>query len=89
MNEPTSLQLPIALPPGWSAEADPVYGTVITARTDSGALLGYVTVSEEYRSFELGQSRVRRRQPDIYKGHTWRKALYRDAVAALQAVWSS
>lgn len=89
MTTPKPFKLPIELPSGWSAEVLPVYGTVITARATGGELLGYVTVNEEQRGFELGQSIVRRQRPVAYTGRTWRKDLYAAAVAQLQAVWCS
>ncbi|MEN1613949.1 hypothetical protein AAIH27_34980, partial [Pseudomonas aeruginosa] len=76
------MNLPIALPEGWSAEADEMLGVVITAVSLDGHK-GFVTVSEAKRSFELGMSVVRQRKH--YSGRYWRKELYEEAIAALQA----
>jgi hypothetical protein len=58
---------------------------VLAARDAEGAALGFVTVCERARSFELGISRVRADADDAqYAGRGWREHLYRDAIMALQ-----
>jgi len=79
------MNLPIALPDGWSAEADETFGVIITAVDPDGHKC-FVTVSEAKRSFELGMSVVRQR--NHYSGRYWRKELYEEAVATLQATMS-
>lgn len=79
------MNLPIALPEGWSAEADETFGMIITAVGQDGRK-GFVTVNEAKRSFELGMSIVRQRKH--YSGRYWRKELYEEAVATLQASMS-
>lgn len=77
------MNLPITLPAGWSAEAVEPLGVVITA-VDTDGEKNFVTVNEPKRSFELGMSPVR--QLKHYSGRYWRKELYEEAVATLQAV---
>ncbi|HHM5368576.1 TPA: hypothetical protein ACRNJF_004142 [Pseudomonas aeruginosa] len=79
------MNLPISLPDGWSADADETLGVIITAVSPEGHK-GFVTVSEAKRSFELGMSLVRQRKH--YSGRYWRKELYEEAVATLQAAIS-
>ncbi|MFV3332636.1 hypothetical protein ACQCLI_32135 (plasmid) [Pseudomonas nitroreducens] len=79
------MNLPITLPEGWSAEADESFGVIITA-VGQGGHKGFVTVSETLRGYELGMARVRQRKH--YSGRYWRKELYEEAVAALQAALS-
>lgn len=76
------MNLPIVLPEGWSVEEDETLGVIITAVAPDG-YKGFVTVSEAKRSFELGISVVRQRKH--YSGRYWRKELYEEALAALQA----
>ncbi len=82
---PPALSLPITLPEGWSAEPDETFGVIITA-VDPGGHKGFVTVNEAKRSFELGMGIVRQRKH--YSGRYWRKELYEEAVATLQASMS-
>ena len=79
------MNLPIALPEGWSAETDEMLGVIITAVGLNGDK-GFVTVSESKRSFELGMSIVRQRKH--YAGRYWRKELYEEAIACLQGTMS-
>lgn len=79
------MNLPIALPAGWSAETDETLGVIITVVGPDGDK-GFVTVSETKRSFELGMSMVRRRRH--YAGRYWRKELYEAAIASLQVAMS-
>lgn len=79
------MNLPIALPDGWSAEMDEAFGVIITAVAPGGHK-GFVTVCEAKRSFELGMSIPRQRKH--YSGRYWRKELYEEAIAALQAAMS-
>lgn len=75
-------ECPIELPAGWSIDTHPTFGTLITARQGFGAL-GYVTIDEQQRSFELGISAVRCVRP--YIGRGWREKLYSAAVTALKS----
>ncbi|WP_242671640.1 hypothetical protein [Azotobacter chroococcum] len=84
-NRGKAMDTPIALPEGWSAEVDQTFGVVITGVGPTGHI-GYVTISESLRSFELGTSIVRKRQH--YSGRYWRKELYQDSVASLRAALS-
>ena len=79
------MDIPIQLPDGWTAEADEILGVVITAVDDCGDKV-FVTVDESKRSFELGMSTVKQRRH--YSGRHWRKELYEEAVANLQAAMS-
>ena len=71
------------LPEGWSFEEIPNYGTVISTYEKRG----FVTVSEPFRSFEMGISIIKNR--GNYYGRNWRKRLYQDAIAVLGVASSS
>ena len=79
------MNLPIVLPEGWSAETDNSLGVIITG-LGPGGQKGFVTISETLRSYELGMARVRQRKH--YSGRYWRKELYEEAIASLQAALS-
>lgn len=79
------METPIQLPDGWTAETDETLGVIITA-VDASGHKAFITVSEQKRSFELGMSMVRQRKH--YSGRYWRKELYEEAVATLQAAMS-
>lgn len=76
------MNLPVELPAGWSAETDPTMGVIITAVGADGGK-GFATVSEAKRAFGLGICSPRERK--LYAGRYWRKELYEEAIAALQA----
>lgn len=79
------MKIPIQLPDGWTADTDEMLGVIITAVDDHGDKV-FVTVDESKRGFELGMCTVSQRKH--YSGRHWRKELYEDAVATLQAAMS-
>ena len=85
MSTDSSIDLPIELPPGWTAEVSEMYGTIITAVDSTGQKVGYVTVSEKVRHFELGITIPRRLQNGAEPaGRAWKVSLYKAAVASLR-----
>ncbi|HFL2867010.1 TPA: hypothetical protein ACGWVL_001350 [Pseudomonas aeruginosa] len=81
MDQMKTVNLPITLPDGWTAEDDAGYGVIITGIATCG-YKGYVTVSESVRGFELGISMVRRKM--AFSGRSWRKDLFTSAVTELK-----
>ncbi|HHH9443020.1 TPA: hypothetical protein ACP32N_005008 [Pseudomonas aeruginosa] len=78
--------LPIELPACWTAETDETLGVIITA-VDLDGHKGFVTVSESLRSYALGFGPVTIPKK-LYSGRYWRKELFEEAVAVLQAAMS-
>lgn len=82
-----AVEVPTQLPDHWRASSDP-RGVVIDAVDAEGRMLGSVTVSEQVRGFSFGVCDVRTPSGggNKYVGRGWKKQLYADAIAALQAV---
>ena len=85
MTEAKPFALPFPLPDGWEIEQASI-GVFLAARRADGHALGWVTVNERIRDFELGMTPVRANAYDLtpkYKGRHWRKQLYEAAITAL------
>ena len=82
-----AVEAPTQLPDGWRASADSRV-VIIDALDAEGHMLGSVTVCEQVRSFALGVCGIPSPPGGSkYAGRGWRRQLYADAVAALQAAW--
>lgn len=64
------------IPVGWNAE-NAARGVILHAPE-----VGYVTICETMRNYELGIASVRTRGP--WSGRDWKKSLVYDAIKALQ-----
>lgn len=79
------------LPERWRASLLREDGHVVllTFVDAQGEPLGYVSVDETSRGFDIGQSvSIRPSREMVYKGRGWQDRLFSDAMAKVEAIWA-
>lgn len=60
---------------------------LLTFVDEHGNALGFVSVDEAHRGFDIGQTEHVRANPQ-YKGRGWQDRLFADAMAHVEAIWA-